>query len=182
MLHQLLEEMEEAGVRPAYTQQLGREGQPRGDPNDSTSSAIAQGHGAAVLFARDPPSNESVNATESSLAKGHGPPAGPQSVDSHGMLDHGGVLSPPGAPTSGVTDSLACIAAQGHGTRERMPQVCPTGESPCIASIVDPTGVLTPQSPTPPPKVYAAHHGDSPLQCHMMPCGPSTVSIAVLPP
>ena len=58
MLQQLVEEMEEAGVRPAYTQRLSPDGHPRGEPSDSTSSAIAQGHGAApaaVLIARDPP-------------------------------------------------------------------------------------------------------------------------------
>ena len=37
-----------------------------------------------------------------------------------------------------------------------MPQVCPTGESPCIASVVDPIGVLTPQSPAPPAVVGSA--------------------------
>ena len=144
MLQQLVEEMEEAGVRPAYTQRLSPIGHPRGDPNDSTSCAIAQGHEAAVLVARDPPSNESVNPTSSSLAQGRGPPAGAQSVDSHG-----GVFSPPDPPTGGVTDSLACIATQEHGTLDRVPQVCPTGESPRIASIADPTGVVTPQLPAP---------------------------------
>ena len=53
MLQQLVEEMEEAGVRPAYTQRLSPKGLLRGDPNDSTSSAIAHGDGAAVLMARD---------------------------------------------------------------------------------------------------------------------------------
>ena len=43
MLQQLVEEMEEAGVRPAYTEPFSPEGHPRGDPNDSTSSAVAQG-------------------------------------------------------------------------------------------------------------------------------------------
>ena len=56
----------------------------------------------------------------------------------------------------GVTNSLACIAAQGHGTPDRMPQVCHTGESPCIASRVDPTGVLTPQSTATPALVNDA--------------------------
>ena len=49
MLNQLA--AEEAGVRPAYTQHLSPQGHPRGDPNDSTSSAIAQGHGAPLLIA-----------------------------------------------------------------------------------------------------------------------------------
>ena len=53
MLQQLVEEMEAAGVQPAYTQRLSPEGHPRGDPNDSRSSAVAQGLGAAVLMARD---------------------------------------------------------------------------------------------------------------------------------
>ena len=144
MLQQLVEEMEEAGVRPAYTQRLSSEGHPRGDPNDSTSSAIAQGVGAAVLMARDPSSDESVNPTLSSLAQGRGAPAGAQSVDSPGE-----VSSPPDPLTGGATDSLACVATQGHGTPDPMSQGCPTGESPCIASIVDPTGVLTPHSPAP---------------------------------
>ena len=142
MLQQPVEEMEEVGVRPAYTQRLSPEGHPRGDPNDSTSSAIAQGDGASVLMARDPSSDESVNPTSSSLAQGRGPPAGAQSVDSPG-----GVFFPPDPPTGGVTDSLACVATQGHGTPDPMSQVCPTAESPCIASIVVPTGVLTPHSP-----------------------------------
>ena len=70
MLQQLVEEMEEAGVRPAYTQRLSPEGHPRGDPNDSTSSAVAQGVVAAVLMARDPSGDESVTPTLSSLAQG----------------------------------------------------------------------------------------------------------------
>ena len=144
MLQQLVEEMEEAGVRPAYTQRLSPEGHPRGDPNDSTSSAIAQGDGAAVLMARDHSSNESMNPISSSLAQWRGPPTGAQSVDSRG-----GVFSPPDPPTGGVIDSLACVAMQGHGTPDPMSHVCPTCESPCIASIVDPTGVLTPHSPAP---------------------------------
>ena len=144
MLQQQLEEMEEASVRPAYTQRLSLEGHPRGDPNDSTSSAIAQGDTAAVLMARDPSSAESVNPTSSSLAQGRGPPAGAQSVDSPG-----GVFSPRDPPTGRVTDSVACVAMQGHGTPDPMSQVCATGESPCIASIVDPTGVLTPHSSAP---------------------------------
>ena len=151
MLQQLVEEMEEAGVRPAYNQRLSPEGHPRGDPNDSTSSAIAQGDGAAVLMARDPSSDESVNPTSSSLAQGRGPPAGAQSVDSPG-----GVFSPPNPPTGGVTDSVACVATQGHGTPDPMSQVYPIGESPCIASIVVPTRVLTPHSPAPPAVVDSA--------------------------
>ena len=82
MLQQLAEDMEEVGVRPAYTQRLSPEGQPRGDPNDSTSSAVAHGVGAAVLMARDPSGDESVTPTSSSLAQGRGHPAGAQSVDS----------------------------------------------------------------------------------------------------
>ena len=48
MLQVLVEEMEAAGVQPAYTQRLSPGGHPRGDPSDSTSSAVAQGVGAAV--------------------------------------------------------------------------------------------------------------------------------------
>ena len=48
MLQVLVEEMEAAGVQPAYTQRLSLGGHPRGDPSDSTSSAVAQGVGAAV--------------------------------------------------------------------------------------------------------------------------------------
>ena len=110
MLQQLVEEMEEAGVRPAYTQRLSPEGHPRGDPNDSTSSAVAEGVGAAVLMARDPSVDESGTQTSSSLAQGRGPPAGAQSVDSPSE-----VFSPPDPPPppGGATDSPACI---GHGT------------------------------------------------------------------
>ena len=50
MLQVLVEEMEAAGVQPAYTQRLSPEGHPRGDPSDVTSSAVAQGVGAAVLM------------------------------------------------------------------------------------------------------------------------------------
>ena len=145
ILQQLVEEMQEASVRPAYTQRLIPEGHPRGDPNDSTSSAVAQGVGAAVLTARDPSADESVTPTSSSLAQGRGPPAGAQSVDSRGE-----VFSPPDPPTGGATDSLACAATHGHGTPDPMSQVYPTGESPSIAIIVDPTRVLTPHSPAPP--------------------------------
>ena len=48
MLQVLVEEMEAAGVQPAYTQRLSPGGHPRGDPSDSTSSAVGQGVGAAV--------------------------------------------------------------------------------------------------------------------------------------
>ena len=112
MLQQLVEEMEEAGVRPAYTQRLSQEGHPRGDPNDTTSSAVAQGVGAAVLMARDPSGDESVTPTSSSLAQGRGPPAG---VDSRGE-----VSNPLDPPTGDATDSLACVATQGHGTPDPM--------------------------------------------------------------
>ena len=50
MLQVLVEEMEAAGVQPAYTQRLSPEGHPPGDPSDSTSSAVAHGVGAAVLM------------------------------------------------------------------------------------------------------------------------------------
>ena len=43
MLQQLVEEMQEPGVRLAYTQRLSAEGHPRGDPNDSRFSALARG-------------------------------------------------------------------------------------------------------------------------------------------
>ena len=76
MLNELVVETEEAGVRPAYTQHLSPHGHPGGDPNDSTSSAIAQGLGAPVLIAADHPSSESVNPTLSSSTQGHGPPGG----------------------------------------------------------------------------------------------------------
>ena len=93
MLQLLVEQMEAAGVQPAYTQRLSPEGHPRGDPNDSTSSAVAQGVGAAVLMARYPSGAESVTPTSFSLAQGRGPPAGAQSVDSPGE-----VFSPPDPP------------------------------------------------------------------------------------
>ena len=96
-------------------------------------------------MARDPSRHESVTPTSSSLAQGRGPPARAQSVDSPGE-----VFSPPDPPTGGATDSLACVATQGHGTPDPMSQVCGTGESPSIAPIVDPKGVLTPHSPAPP--------------------------------
>ena len=156
MLNQLVAEIEVGGVRPAYTQHLSPQGHTPGDPNDSTSSAIAQGHGAPVLIAGYHPSNESVNPTSSSSTQGHGPPAGAQSAGSHGTLDHGRVLSQPAPPKGAVTDSPASIAAQGHGTPDHRPQVCPTGESSCMASIVIPTRVLAPQSPAPPAVVDTA--------------------------
>ena len=115
-----------------------------------------QRHGVPLLIAGDHPSSESVNPTSSSSTRGHGPPAGAQSVGNHGTLDHGRVLSPQSPPKGAVTDSPASIAAQGHGTPDHRPRVCPTGASPCIASIVDPTGVPTPQSPAPPAVVDTA--------------------------
>ena len=140
----LMEEMEAAGVQPTYTQRLSPEGHPRGDPSDSTSSAVAQGVGAAVLMARDPSGDESVTPTTSSLAQGRGPPAGAQRVDCPGE-----VFSPPAPrPPSAATDSAACV---GHGTLDPGSQVCPADESPSIASIMDPTRVLTPHSPAPHP-------------------------------
>ena len=88
-----MEEMEAAGVQPAYTQRLSPEGHPRGDPSDSTSSAVAQGVGGAVLMARDPSGDECVTPTSSSLAQVRVPPAGAQRVDSPGE-----VFSPPAPP------------------------------------------------------------------------------------
>ena len=64
--------------------------------------------------------------------------------------------SVPDPPTGGATDSLACVATQGHGTPDPMSQVCPTGESPSIAPIVEPTRVHTPHSPAPPAVVDSA--------------------------
>ena len=93
MLQLLVEEMEAAGVQPAYTQRLSPQGHPQGDPSDSTSSAVAQRVGAAVLMARHPSGNESVTPTSSSLAQGRGPPAGAERVDSPGE-----VFSPPAPP------------------------------------------------------------------------------------
>ena len=92
-------------------------------------------------MARDSSGDESVTPTSSSLAQGRGPPAGAQSVDSRGE-----VFSPPDPPPGGATNSPACV---GPGTPDPRSQGCPTDESPSIASIVDPTGVLTPHSPAP---------------------------------
>ena len=55
---------------------------------------------------------------------------------------------PPKAPPN---DSTASATSQGHGAPLHRPQDCPTGESLCIASMVSPTGVLTPQCETPGP-------------------------------
>ena len=65
------------------------------------------------------------------------------------MDSRGEVFSPPDPPLppGGATDSPACVA---NGTPDPWSLVCPTDESPSIASIVDPTGVLTPHSPAPP--------------------------------
>ena len=124
MLQLLVEAMEAAGEQPAYTQRLSPEGHPRGDPSDSTSCAVAQGAGAAVLMARDPSDDESVTPTSSSLAQGRGPPAGAQSVDSIGE-----VFSPPDPPPppSGATDSPACF---GHGTPDRTRSAPPMSHLP----------------------------------------------------
>ena len=45
-----MEEVEAAGVQRPCTQPLSQEGHPRGDPSDSTSSAVAEEVGAAVLM------------------------------------------------------------------------------------------------------------------------------------
>ena len=66
-------------------------------------------------------------------------------MGSHGMLAPSGVLSPQGPPRGALNDSTAPATAQGHGAPLHRPQDCPTAESPCIASMVSPTGVLTPQ-------------------------------------
>ena len=157
MLNESVALLEEAGVYLAYTQHLSPQGHPGGDPNDSTSSTIAQGHGAPVLAAQDHPSSESANPTLSSSTQGHGPPPGARSMGSHGMLPRGRGLSLQGPPRGAVTNSTASVAVQGHGAPDHRPQDCPTCESPCIASMVNPTGVLTPQSPAPPAVVDAAY-------------------------
>ena len=187
----LMEEMEVAGVQPAYTQRLSQEGHPRGDPSHSTSSAVAQGVGAAVLMAKDPSGNQYVTPTSSALAQGRGPPAGAQRVDCPGE-----VFSPPAPPPGGATDSAACV---GHGTPDPRSQVCPADESPSIASIMDPTGVLTPHSPATHPACLTPAASDggvaSPLEESPIPlaqkpkepaavdCGPSrTGSVATVKP
>ena len=143
MLQLVLVEMEAAGVQPAYTQRLSLEGHPRGDPSDPTSAAVAEGVGPAVLMARDPSGDEFVTPTSSYVAQERGPPASAQRVDSLGE-----VSSPPDPPQGGATDSPVCV---GHEPPDPRFQACPTDESPSIASIVDPTGVLTPHSPAPNP-------------------------------
>ena len=104
-----------------------------------------------MLMAGDPSgTDEFVTPTSSSLAQGRGPPPGAQSVDSPGE-----VFSPPDPPPppDGATDSPPCV---GHGTPDPRSQVCPSDESPSIASIVDPTEVLTPHYPAHPAVVDSA--------------------------
>ena len=144
MRKQLVALMDEAGVRPAYTQHLSPQGHPRGDPNDSTSSTVAQGHGTLVLSAHDHPRSHSNDPTLSSSTRGHVLLVGAQSMGSYAMLAPGWVVSPQGPPRGAPNDSTASATTQGHGAPLHRPQDCPVGESLCIASMVSPTGVLTP--------------------------------------
>ena len=85
----LMEEMEAAAVQAAYTQRLSPEGHPRGDPSDSTSFAVAQGVGAAVLM-------EEMEAAAVQQAYTQG-------------------LSPEGHPRGDPSDSTSSAVAQGVG-------------------------------------------------------------------
>ena len=125
MPNELVALMEEAGEPPAYTQHLIPQGHPWGDPNDSTSSAAAQGHGAPSLTAHDHPRSESNDPTLSSSTQGHVPPAGAQSMGSHGMPAPLGVLSQQGPPRGALNDSVAFAAAQGMERQSTGPKLGP---------------------------------------------------------
>ena len=136
-----MEEMEAAGVQRAYTQRLSPEGHPRGDPSDSTSSAVAEGVGAAVLM-------EEMEA------------AGVQRAYTQR-------LSPEGHPRGDPRDSTSSAVAQGVGADvliARDPSgdesVTSTSSSlaqgrgpPAGAQRVDSPGeVFSPRAPPPPPR------------------------------
>ena len=140
MLQVLVEEIEAAGVQPAYTQRLSQEGHPRGDPGDSTSFAVAHGVGAAVLM-------EEMEA------------AGVQRPYTQR-------LSPEGHPRGDPSDSTSSAIAQEVGAAVLMARdpsgdesVTPTSSSlaqgrgpPAGAHRVDsPGGVFSPPAPPPPP-------------------------------
>ena len=120
--------MEEADVTPGYTRHLSLQGHARGDPNDSTSSAVPQGHGAPVLSAHNHPSAECNDPTSSASKQGHVSPARAQSMGSYAMLTPAGVLSPQGPPRGALTDSTAVATAQGHGEPPHIPQGHPRGD------------------------------------------------------
>ena len=138
MLQVLVEEMEAAGVQPAYTQRLSPGGHPRGDPSDSTSSAVAQGVGAAVRMEEMEAAGVQRPCTQPLSQEGH-PRGDPSDSTSSAVAQEGGAAVRMARDPSGdesVTPTSSSLA-QGRGPPAGAPRV-ETGE------------VLSP--PAPPPR------------------------------
>ena len=145
MLHVLVEEMEAAGVQPAYTQRLSPGGHPRGDPSDSTSSAVAQGVGAAVRMEETEAAGVQRPCTQPLSQEGH-PRGDPSDSTSSAVAQEGGAAVRMARDPSGdesVTPTSSSLA-QGRGPPAGAPRV-DTGE------------VLSPPAP-PPPQVVRTRH------------------------
>ena len=159
MLQVLVEEMEAAGVQPAYTQRLSPEGHPRGDPSDSTSFAVAQGVGAAVLMEEMEAAGVQRPYTQQLSLEGHprGDPS-PRSTSFAVAQEVGAAVlmarDPPGDESVSPTSSSL---AQGRGPPAGAHRVDSPGEvfsPPAPPQVVRPTPrhVLDVEHQTPGPR------------------------------
>ena len=110
-----------------------------------------------------------------------GPPSGAPNDSTAGatVQGHGAVpCIPKSHPRGDPSDSTASATAQGHGAPLHKPQECPASESLCIASMVSPTGVLTPQCQTSGPS-FAPPAMVAPQRCFSTPLFHSLLSIGL---
>ena len=181
MLHVLVEEMEASGVQPAYTQRLSPGGHPRGDPSDSTSSAVAQGVGAAVRMEEMEAAGVQRPYTQPLSQEGH-PRGDPSASTSSAVAQEVGAavlmeemeaasvqrpytqpLSPEGHPRVDPSDSTSSAVAQEGGAAVLMARD-PSGDesvTPTLSSLAQGRG---------PPA--GAHRVDSPGEVLSPPAPP----------
>ena len=172
MLHVLVEEMEAAGVQPAYTQRLSLGGHPRGDPSDSTSSAVAQGVGAAVrmeemeaagvqrpctqpLSQEGHPRGDPSDSTSSAVAQEVGAAVLMEETEAAGVQrPYTQRLSPEGHPRVDPSDSTSSAVAQEGGAAVRMARD-PSGDES-----VTPTSSSLAQGRGPPAGAHRVETGE----------------------
>ena len=190
MLQVLVGEMEAAGVQPAYTQRLSPGGHPRGDPSDSTSSAVAQGVGAAVsmeemeaagvqrpytqpLSQEGHPRGDPSDSTSSAVAEEVGAAVLMEEMEAAGVQrPYTQRLSPEGHPRGDPSDSTSCAVAQEGGSAVLMARD-PSGDE-----FVTPTSSSLAQGRGPP---AGAHRVDSPSEVLSPPAPPPPQVVRTTP-
>ena len=183
-LQVLVEEMEAAGVQPPYTQRLSPGGHPRGDPSDSTSSAVAQGVGAAVrmeemeaagvqrpctqpLSQEGHPRGDPSDSTSSAVAQEVGAAVLMEETEAAGVQrPYTQRLSPEGHPRGDPSDSTSSTVAQEGGVAVLMARD-PSGDES-----LTPTSSSLAQGRGPP---AGAHRVDSPGEVLSPPAPPPQV-------